>query len=285
MTFVGAHVLGHGDGGEPESAGALDDHGGAVADLAENEALGRRAHGAVDGAEHLIVDLVGDAVERALGVDVEVVGVGADEVGPLADARRRAPLADAEVGLAVEAHAAAPAVRPQAVDDAVAFLDGDAGGVRRHSLAQLVDDAGALVAHGAARRRERPAGGVAAPDVEVGAADAGLGDLEEDVAGLRVGDVVLGNLERLAVLLQNDDTALHALPPRVAPPGILAEARGRRLWSRARAPTRGAPTGRAAARSTSPSRGPWRVRRSFAGSSRCAPRPPAHVRTAARSPR
>ena len=228
---VGAHVLGHGDGGEAESAGALDDHRGAVADPALDEALGRGAHGAVDRAENLVVDLVGDAVERALGVDVEVVGVGADEVGPLSDAGRRAPLADAEVGLAVEAHAAAPAVRPQAVDDAVAFFDGDAGGVRRHALAELVDDAGALVAHGAALGRERPALGVAAPDVEVGAADAGLGDLEEDVAGLGVGDVVLGDLERLAVLLQNDDTALHSLPPRGAPSAILAQGRGRGLWS------------------------------------------------------
>ena len=113
-------------------------------------------------------------------------------------------------------------------------LMGTPGGVGGDALAELVDDAGALVAHGAAGGRERPALGVAAPDVEVGAADAGLGDLEEYVTGLGIGDVVLDDLERLAVLLQNDDTALHSLPPRGAPPAILAHGSGWGLWSGAR---------------------------------------------------
>ena len=48
--------------------------------------------------------------------------------------------------------------------------------------------------------------------MEVGAADTGLGDLEEDVAGLGIGDVILGDLERLAVLLQDDDSGPSFTP-------------------------------------------------------------------------
>jgi hypothetical protein len=94
-----------------------------------------------------------------------------------------------------------------------AFLDRLAQRVRRHALAQFVDDPCALVARRAAAGRHGSRVAVAAPGVQIGAADAGLGYAQDDVAGFRVRHVVFGDLEGLAGPHEQDSAAFHDSPP------------------------------------------------------------------------
>ena len=73
------------------------------------------------------------------------------------------------------------------------IADGDAG----DAGADLDDDAAAL---GAEHRREDALGVVAAEGERVGVADAGGDDPDQDLAGLRRGDLDLDDLQRLAGL-------------------------------------------------------------------------------------
>src|SRR5262245_18263265 len=86
------------------------------------------------------------------------------------------------------------------VDDAIAFLDRLAEGISADAGADLVHEAGTFVADGAAGWLRLAVAGelvVAAPRVQVGAADAGLSDLEDDGPGLGIGHIELVDLERL----------------------------------------------------------------------------------------
>ena len=95
------------------------------------------------------------------------------------------------------------------VDHAVAHGYGGAGGVGGYAVAQGFDDAGAFVAHGAAGGGQGDVDLVAAPDVEVGAADAGLGHAQQGGAGGGFGDVVFLDGEGLAVFFAGDYAAFH----------------------------------------------------------------------------
>ena len=58
---------------------------------------------------------------------------------------------------------------------------------------------------------------VAAPGVQVGAADAGLGHAKQHRAGLRFGHIVLFNLKWLAVFFDDNDPSLHSFSLRMQP--------------------------------------------------------------------
>ena len=209
-----AHVLRHRGRVEAEAARALDDDVVALAEAAAQQALGDGAHRAVDPAEHGVGQLVRHLVDGVVRGDPEVVGVGAGEVGPIAgDASADAGLAvGAPVVLAAAALVAVVAGEDRRVHHAVALLERAAERVRAATRAEAPDHAGALVAHVLAGRRERDVDLVAAPGVEVRAADTGLRHPQDHATRLRLGDLVLLDGERLVVLLDDDDSAGgHAL--------------------------------------------------------------------------
>ena len=81
---IRAALLGHGGGVEAQTAGADDDDGLAVAHVGPLQAGGHGAHGAVDRAEQVVGQFVGDAEEGMSWRQVEEVAIGAGEVGPVA---------------------------------------------------------------------------------------------------------------------------------------------------------------------------------------------------------
>ena len=161
--------LGGQQGGQTDRSGADDGHGGAGLDLAVEHAAFEA--GRQDVAEHhqrLFVGAFGDGIEAGVGVR------GADELGLGAvDGVAEDPAA----GRAMGEHALAAVLAFAAGADAgdqhpVAGLEGGDG------RPDAVDDADALVAEDAAGRAARQ---VAFEDVQVGAADGGLGDPDDGV--------------------------------------------------------------------------------------------------------
>ncbi len=110
---------------------------------------------------------------------------------------------DAEVGLAGEAELALPALRGVERDHVVA------GGQRRYARADLLHDAGALVAE---YGREAPLRVLPAHGVGVGVADAGGGEPHQHFAGPGAFEVDLGHLERCPRLPAHGGADLHADP-------------------------------------------------------------------------
>src|SRR5215813_9714768 len=99
--------------------------------------------------------------------------------------------------LLVQAGVAASTRVEVRVGDAVAFLQGAAEGICADFRSQLCHPARHLVAEdpavlGQAQRR------IAAPEVQIGAADVGMGDADQDTRRLDLRDWHLPNLERLA---------------------------------------------------------------------------------------
>src|SRR5687768_11201187 len=142
--------------------------------------------------------------------EVEVVAPGAVEV-------RRLIARHGGVGVALGAGAAAAgeAVLAAAtgeeilVDDAVALVERLPVRVGGEAVAELLDVAGHLVAV-VAGQGPVPLAGVelAAPDVEVRAADVREGDADNGGARLGIGNGVLADLERRADLGQDDCAAV-----------------------------------------------------------------------------
>ena len=97
--LVGAHVLGHGGGGEPQTAGPLDDDVVTLATAGRQERLRGCPHGAVDRGQHVVAQAVRHLEHRHARRDVVVVGERSDEIGERAG-RRRHRLVEAEVLLA-----------------------------------------------------------------------------------------------------------------------------------------------------------------------------------------
>src|SRR5581483_6813156 len=104
----------------------------------------------------------------------------------------------AQVLLAGGAVAAGAADGDVGAGDAVAFVYPGDGGAGSH------DDAGALVA-----ADEREAGGAGGADVLVGVAQAGRLHPDEDLAGLGLVQVELGDLPRRAALAEHRRAGLH----------------------------------------------------------------------------
>ena len=95
----------------------------------------------------------------------------------------------AGVGVVAQADGAAAAGVEVAEDDAVAFAHGLAGRVGGHTLAEAEDLADALVAEGVGHfEAAADEIGVAAPVVQVRAADVGEAHLEDDGAGGGIGN-------------------------------------------------------------------------------------------------
>ena len=187
----------------------MNHHVVALAGPGANQAGGHRAHGAVDRAEQIVVQLVGNAEEGMARRQIQEVGVGAGEVGPGSGGGVVA--VHAPVGVAPETLVAVVAGKHGGVHHPVALLDGRASGVGGYPVAQGLDDAGALVSHGPSGGRQRHVDLVAAPDVQVGAADAGLGHAQQHRAGGRFGDVVFLDGEGLAVFLAGNNSAFHSV--------------------------------------------------------------------------
>ena len=99
----------------------------------------------------------------------------------------------AEVAVALEAGAAASAGGHEGQDDLVAL------GGQGHARAGLDDGAGALVSEDDGDGD----GGVAVHEVAVAAADAGGTDFHQDLAGLRLIEIDLADIERLTNFPQN----------------------------------------------------------------------------------
>ena len=102
------------------------------------------------------------------------------------------------------------------MDHPVTLMEGMAQGIGGHALAQFVDYAGPFMSHRPPLRWDRVGLRVAPPGMQVRAADTRLGDLQHDIAGSGVRNVVLLDLERLSVGSENDLSSLHGCP---SPPG------------------------------------------------------------------
>ena len=205
--LVRAHILGHRGGVEPEAARALNHDEVVLLAAGAHQALGDGAHRAVDEAQNLVGQVVGHLEDGVVGLQVVVVGVGAGEVRRHAGLARPGGAVGAPVPLAARALVAAPAGGDRGVHHAVAELKRAAQRVGADAVAQRVDHAGALVAHDAPALGQRVGDHVAAPGVQVGAADPGLCDPQHDPARLRVGDRILLDHERLLVFLDDNDAS------------------------------------------------------------------------------
>ena len=97
------------------------------------------------------------------------------------------------------------------VYEAVALSDGGAVAVGGYAHAQLVYDPHALVSHHPPGWRHRLVDLVTPPGMEVGAADARLGDPDDDGPRLRVGKLVLPYLKRLVMLGVDHNPAIGHL--------------------------------------------------------------------------
>ena len=165
-------------GVQPEAARALDDDRVAVAHADLLQAVRHLRERAVYGRRHLVGDLVGHLEDPAARLQVVVLAVGAAELAHRPGAHRHQLVrAGRELGLV--ALVAAVARIEVAVADAVAFLERPAERVGRDARAERVHAARHLVPGDAAghRREQRR---VAAPDVQVGAADAAHRHLDHD---------------------------------------------------------------------------------------------------------
>ena len=197
---------------EAHAAAADDGHGAAGLDLGAVESRadtgGDRAadhgglvHGHRTGHGHnagLGDDgVLGEAGHLAHVVDVLVAGVEAGGAVQQVGAGGRVEVA--EVAVAFEAGAAASAGGHEGEDDLVA-LRGEG-----HARAGLDDGAGALVSE----HHWDGDGGVAVHEMAVAAADAGGTDLHQYLAGLRLIEVDLADIERLTNFPQYGSFYLH----------------------------------------------------------------------------
>ena len=161
------------------------------------QAVNHLSEGAVHGGHELVRERVGHEEERAPRPQVVVLGEGAVEVREVARPARSLDLGRAGRWLLVEAKVAAAARIEVRVGDAVALVQRPAQRVALDVAAEPGDAAGHLVAEDPAVFRQAQ-GGIAAPEVQVGAAHVGEGDLDEDGVGLDVGQRQLADLERFA---------------------------------------------------------------------------------------
>ena len=180
--------------------------------LARSEAGGDGAHGAVDRAQQVVGQFIGNAEEGMARRQVEEVAVGAGEVGPVAGGGILA--VGAPVGRSAQAHMAVVAGEHGGVHHTVAFLHVGSPVVGGDSVAQVFDDAGSFVSHDATGIRQGVVllGLVAAPGVQIGSADAGLGHAEQHGPRFGFGHVVFLDLKGLAVFLDDNDASFHGVP-------------------------------------------------------------------------
>ena len=198
---VGAHLLRDGDGVQPEAARALDDDRVAVAHADLLQPVRHLRERAVHRRRHLVGHLVRHLEDPAARLQVVVLAVGAAELADGPGAHRH-QLVRAGRELAPCCTGSSGGTGRSSCSDAVAFLQRPAERVGRDARAERVHAAGHLVPGDAAghRREQRR---VAAPDVQVGAADAAHRDLDDDAARLRRRDLELLDLVALAGPEQN----------------------------------------------------------------------------------
>ena len=159
--------------------------------------LGQRA---VHPGDHGVGDPVGHLEHRHLRRQVEVIGVGAPEVGE----HRRLPShrphrLPARLGHPPQARPAPLARSEVLVGDPVALGQRLTGPIGGHAVAQGVHDARHLVPDDAAVvPGHRPQPPVTSPDVEIGPADVGPGDPHHRRPWCRVGDRQVGELHGFA---------------------------------------------------------------------------------------
>ena len=198
--LAGAALPRHGDGVQPEAAGPLDHDVVAHADAGQVEPAGDLGHRAVDARPAAHPEVVRRLEDGVVGIQVEVVAERALEVrrlvaglGQVTGALRAGPV------LPLQAGPAAAAGEEVGEDDPVADRQRLAVRVGRDALAERRDPAGPLVPEVA---RQRPPAlrvvDVAAPGVQVGAADVGEADLDQRRARPRLRHRVLLDLDRLA---------------------------------------------------------------------------------------
>src|SRR5262249_55444103 len=192
-----AHVLGHCSGLDPQPSRALDHDGAAEGAPRAVETEDRLAEGAVDRRHELVGQLVRDHEDRAARAQIVVLGERAVEVRELRGTERALDLRRARRRLVRQARVAAAARIEVRVGDPVALLERPAQRVGLHPRAELRHAAGHLVAEDPAVLRQ-PQRRVAAPEVEVRAADVGERDADQDRVRLDVGHRHLADLEGLA---------------------------------------------------------------------------------------
>src|SRR5712692_9023268 len=202
-----AHVLGHRRRLDPEAARPLDHDAPAEAEPRPVEAEDHLAQRAVHRRHQLVRQRVGHEEERAARPEVVVLGEGAVEVRELRGPDRPLDLGRARRGFSVQTRVAAPARVEVGVGDPVALLERAAERVGRDARAEPRDAPRHLVAEepavvGQAQRR------VAAPEVEVRAADVRERHADQDRVGLELGNRQLADLERLAGAEEDGGLAL-----------------------------------------------------------------------------
>src|SRR5215510_12544431 len=209
----GAHVLGDRGRLDAEPAGALDDDGAPEGEPRAVEAEDHLTEGAVDRRHELVRQRVRDHEDRAARTQVVVLGERAVEVWELRRTERPLDFRRARRRLVGQARVAAPARIEVGVGDAIALFERAAQRVGLHAPPELRDAPGHLVAEDPAVLRQ-PERRVAAPEVEVRAADVGERDADQDCVGLDVGHGDLADLERLAGTEENRRLAgAHRLAP------------------------------------------------------------------------
>ncbi len=214
MIVADAQVLGSGERGQADGSAAEHDQAvggrrlehvqhGAGAGL---EAAAVRCDlGQVDGLvdDHAVVG-VGDGVLGEAGLAEEV----AEDGRPVAAVRRAA--------IHPHAHVVEQQRRVAVADQVVrAVLAAAAGPEREHDVvadldtadvfADGLDDAGALVTEDVGEHLRRQE----ALEVDVGVAQTGRDDLDEDLVGLRIGELDLLEGEVRALRVHNSDSGLH----------------------------------------------------------------------------
>jgi hypothetical protein len=111
---------------------------------------------------------------------------------------------EAQVRPLVAAVNALAALRAEERDDVIARRH------RRHVFADRLDDPGSLVAE----NRRRVAGGIGAGGrVQVGVADAARGEPHQNLTRAGIGEIDLGDVQRLAELLEDRGADLHRSHP------------------------------------------------------------------------
>src|SRR2546425_1161819 len=126
----------------------------------------------------------------------------------------RAALPRADAQLAPEADGTATTREEINERDSVTLTQRLTGGVKRDARAEALD----LAAHLVTKRQIAGQGTVyflhlAAPDVQIGPADTGARELDQDRAGLGVRHRIFAQLELAAVRLEHRDTSLHVRAP------------------------------------------------------------------------
>src|SRR3989441_8358598 len=211
---VGAHVARHRDGIQAESAGALDHSGVTLPKSRAREAVEHLGESAIGRRGDVVGDLIGNAEHRGPWPKVVVVTVRVVEVGWRAGHAVRAALPRAAAQLAPEADGTATTREEINERDSVTLTQRLTGGVKRDARAEALD----LAAHLVTKRQIAGQGTVyflhlAAPDVQIGPADTGARELDQDRAGLGVRHRIFAQLELAAVRLEHRDTSLHVRAP------------------------------------------------------------------------